>query len=82
LLKFWIVPRSDRLGGAGETNHMIYYGDKKKKRRRYSKLDRKPTHNIMWFYQSNRLCIRSQEKGEKTLLKSWGSTIRITYTSR
>jgi len=37
----------------------------KKRRRRYFKVDRKPTNNITWFYRSNRSCVRPREKREK-----------------
>jgi len=48
----------------------------------FFEVDRKPTHNITWFNRSNRSCVRPREKIGETLLKLWGSTIRITYTSR
>jgi len=44
----------------------------KKRRKRYSKVDRKPTHNITWFRRSSRSCVHPQEKGGETLLKLWG----------
>jgi len=53
----------------------------KKRRKRYSKVDKKPTNNITCFHRSNRSCVRPREKGGEALLKLWGSTIRITYTS-
>jgi len=37
----------------------------KKRRRRYSIVDRKPTNNITWFHRSNRSPVRPREKGEK-----------------
>ena len=64
-------------GGAAETNHRIYQ-DNMKNRRRYSKVDRTPTHKITWFHRSNRSCVRPRRKEGETLLKLWGSTIRIT----
>jgi len=63
----------DRIdwGGAAETNHMIYQDNIKKRRKKYFNVDRKPTHNIMWFHRSNRSCVRPQEKG-RNFIKTLG----------
>jgi len=58
-------------GSAVETNHRIYQGNLKKRRRRYSKVDRKPTNNIMWFHRSNRPCVRLGDKG-RNFIKTLG----------
>jgi len=55
----------DRLRRRNENKPHDLLGNEKKRRRRYSKVDRKITHNITWFHQSNRSCVRPWEKGEK-----------------
>jgi len=37
---------------------MIYEDNLKKRRKRYFKVDRKPTNNKRWFHRSNRSCVR------------------------
>jgi len=68
-------------GGAAKTNHMIYYGNEKKRRKRYFKVDRKPIYNKTWFHQSNRSCVHSREKGRnfiKTLREHNKNYLHLT----
>ena len=47
-------PWPDRLERRSENKSQNLLGNEKKKRRRYFKVDRKLTHNIMWIHRSNR----------------------------
>jgi len=56
-------PHDHSLGSTTEATQRST-NNEKKKRRRYFKY-RKSTHNLLWFYRSNRSCVRPREKGEK-----------------
>ena len=62
------LPLPDRLGQRNENKPEDLLKQREKKRRRYFKVNWKPTHNIIWIHRSNRSCLRSLEKEEKFYL--------------